>query len=266
MSKPALQQRTGNSLAYRIGSGIIGDQLLKSWNGADRLEFGQRRATSSLSRALLLFCNDVDDHVDVTSMTTEDKIGFLVQGREHLLDGRCKCTATCSGIFTRGLKMHDALIDGENSSFGRTFDELFEAGVLQLESGKPNDQLTAALSIGKTCMLLSLNAGEFVTKRLAPTEVHDATGNLGAYSYLLDIAYEIEEDIANGEHNLATVLSEQGMDYDAIRRFVMNISADQHEKITSSPDLTKKQIRLFTRIGRLVKLKYQLQGSASWLI
>lgn len=257
------EQRTGNSLSYSVGTRILGDRWLRMWNGCASYDLRTRWQAASLSRELLTFTNDIDDAIDAPNLDQEARVGLIQSGANHLLAGRCDCENTCSSVMHAAREMHHDFIQ-QKPQIKTTFTELFEAGLAQLQDTSLPTQEEAAYIIGATCMRLSVQAGEHITRKTAPTDIVDAANALGAYSYLLDLAYEFESDIDNDSQNYATVLVQAGEYPAAVKR---QLQYEATVYLDRGIDyLTPKQRRTYKTLAKLVQLKYILQGGSAWLI
>ena len=258
-----LEQRTGNSLSYALGTGLLGDRWLRMWDGCESYSLRDRLQAASLSSHVLGFVNRVDDVVDAPNLDHSTRVATILSGAEHLLTGNCDCNDGCSSVMHEARTLNsDLLVD--QPRLKATFSELFEAGLTQLEDDSLSSQEAAAVVIGATCMRLAVHAGECVSGKAAPTDIVAAANSLGSYSYFLDLAYEFESDIELGAQNYATLLVQEGSTFPAVKE---QLQADAYVHLTQGADLLNaKQLRSYTSLAKLIHFKYMLQGSKSWLI
>lgn len=259
----AIEQRTGNSFSYSLGSGLLGDRWLRMWDGCEPFDFGDRLKAASLSCGLLEFVNYIDDAVDEPGLDHSTRVATMQSGAEHLLCGNCDCKDECSSVMSQALTVNRDLVE-EEPRFKVAFSDLFEAGLIQLNDESLAAQEAAATIIGASCMRLVVHAGEHVTGKHAPTDIITAANSLGSYGYFLDLAYEIKSDIELDARNYATLLIESGRSNAAVKSQLKD-EAKTHLG-QGAEYLNAKQLRSYTRLAKLIHFKYVLQGSKSWLI
>ena len=248
-----------NNIGYYSGSSLLSAGFLKiaSLDSRNSSPVKQFSKGVLIGTEMMAFIDACDDVIDDPENDSEKRLSIFKIGTEHTLEGVCTCSI-CSKPFQWGLSIHEKYIK-RSQPLKEGFGELFEGGLDQLSTNDANCHRTALELIGRGSMQVMLHGANIATKLDISQKIIESANNFGVYAYMLDSAYEIEQDIKDNAMTYSTVAIAKGLgDASSIKKELIDTAHVHYEQGIRT--LNMKQRIMYGSLAKLVKIRYQMKG------
>lgn len=241
-----------SSRVYEAGCRFLTREIYLLWNN-DRSIL---KRVMQIGGAALLAADVIDDEID-RQASDADKLEVFDTAAAHLLEGDCRCKPSCEGIFLISKKIHQ-IVEDANDRFRQTCQDLVLAGREQITDTSVAGQERAMRLMGKTSMSICLDAGEYASKKTASENIRNAVEALGEYTYMYDVAYEVEDDRREGNMSYATCRIDSGESTNDVQRDIIRRAKYIRSHGLQQLDTTPQRIR-YNAMAYAASARYRLK-------